>query len=200
MTHSPSPNSYLFRRFEPRLLGLLMAGALLIGWALPASASEAPAVQDEAAGPDATEERQMLPEFKVLDELKVAVPSSRFADKVLLLDFWASWCRPCHFTLPELQRLHEEYGERDDFMVLGLAIDEGHGGGIRARRFAQGAGVTYAIFHDFSSLQAKSQLDVEAVPVLFLVAADGEILRRWDGEPDFSEVEAELKKALQIED
>lgn len=141
-----------------------------------------------------------MPVFKALDEQGVAVPSSRFKNQVLLLDFWASWCRPCLFTLPELQRLHETYGERDDFAVVGLAIDEGRGGGVRARKFAKKAGVTYANYHDESSKPASPQFKIEAVPVLFLVSAEGKILHRWDGEPDFSEVEAMLKAELGIEE
>jgi len=141
-----------------------------------------------------------LPSFKVLDEKFIPVPTSRFKGKVMLLDFWASWCGPCLFTLPELERLHEEYGGRDDFAMVGFAIDRGRAGSIRARRFAEKHGVTYPIFQDDSSKPASPQFNVDAVPVLFLVAADGKILRRWDGEPEFSEVEAALKAALGIVD
>lgn len=136
-----------------------------------------------------------LPVFKVLDDQHVPVPSSRFKKGVVLLDFWASWCRPCHFTLPELERLHREYGERDDFAVVGISIDEGRSGAVRARRFAERAGVTYDAFHDNASTQAKPQLKIEAVPVLFLVQ-EGKVLKRWNGEPDFSEVEEEIRKTL----
>ncbi len=142
---------------------------------------------------------QELPSFKMLDEDQVAVPSSRLNGKVVLLDFWASWCRPCRFTLPELERLHREYGDREDFAVVGLAIDEGRSGGVRARNFAKKAGVTYDIYHDFSSKPAKPQFKIEVVPALFLVDVDGKILRRWDGEPEMWEVEEAVQKALDIE-
>ena len=138
-----------------------------------------------------------LPFFKVLDADGVAVPASRFKDKVVLIDFWASWCRPCLFTLPELESLHEEYGSRDDFAVVGFTIDEGRAGGLRARKFADENGVTYDIYHDFSSKPAKPQFRIDAVPVLFLVD-HGKVVKRWDGEPDFSEVEDEIRKLLDL--
>lgn len=150
------------------------------------------------ASPGAAEEAPFpaeLPFFKVLDSNNVAVPTSRFRGKVVLIDFWASWCRPCHFTLPELERLHQEYGAREDFAVVGFSIDEGRSGGVRARNFAEKMGVTYELFHDNASKPAKPQFRIDAVPVLFLVD-DGKVLKRWDGEPEFSEVEDEVRSAL----
>ncbi len=180
------------------VIALWLLGSSIFGTTGIALAGETGEAALESA-PDTEIFPQQLPTFKMLDESQVAVPSSRLDGKVVLLDFWASWCRPCRFTLPELERIHLQFGDREDFAVVGLAIDEGRAGGVRARKFAAKARVTYAIYHDNSSKPAKPQFNIEVVPALFLVGTDGKILRRWDGEPDMSEVEAAVKAALGVE-
>lgn len=184
-------------------LAVLCSLALSLLGAGPVYAEEPAVAQGESIEPESPKEPavypQQLPTFKMLDEDQVAVPSSRLLGKVVLLDFWASWCRPCRFTLPELERLHRDYGDREDFAVVGLSIDEGRSGGVRARNFAKKAGVTYEIYHDFSSKPAKPHFNIEVVPALFLIDAEGKILRRWDGEPEMWEVEEAVQKALGIE-
>jgi thiol-disulfide isomerase/thioredoxin len=47
-----------------------------------------------------------------------------FENKIVLLDFWASWCKPCFEMMPKLQELYDAYSDKD-FVVLGISIDEG---------------------------------------------------------------------------
>ena len=180
-------------------LCLIAVSTLGVGPAHAGSSGDSAEVTSDSSANEPDVFPRELPTFKMLDEDQVAVPSSRLKGKVVLLDFWASWCRPCRFTLPELERLHREYGDREDFSVVGLSIDEGRPGGVRARNFAKKAGVTYEIYHDFSSKPAKPHFNIEVVPALFLIDAEGKVLRRWDGEPEMWEVEEAVQKALGIE-
>ncbi|MBN2656698.1 MAG: TlpA family protein disulfide reductase [Spirochaetales bacterium] len=43
--------------------------------------------------------------------------------KVILLDFWATWCEPCVDKIPELKRIYERYGDRQDFEIIGVSLD-----------------------------------------------------------------------------
>jgi thiol-disulfide isomerase/thioredoxin len=44
--------------------------------------------------------------------------------KVILLEFWATWCAPCVAHLPLLRKIHHQYGDRDDFLLVSVALDD----------------------------------------------------------------------------
>ena len=60
-------------------------------------------------------------EVTTIDGRKIT--SADFAGKVVLLDFWATWCAPCLEEMPHLLAVWEKYGRRDDFVMIGLSRD-----------------------------------------------------------------------------
>lgn len=104
--------------------------------------------------------------------------------KVVLLDFWATWCAPCVKTMPELQKLHEKYEARG-FTVVGVSIDEA--GTKTVRPFLAKRKLTYPILLDPGNVW--SAYGVRAVPALFLVDRSGRIVRQWTGKADKKEIE-----------
>jgi len=68
--------------------------------------------------------------------------SAELTGKVVVLNFWATWCGPCKLEMPSLQKLHERRAG-SDVVVLGLSTDVGREAGIRA--FLQERDITYAI-------------------------------------------------------
>jgi cytochrome c biogenesis protein CcmG, thiol:disulfide interchange protein DsbE len=96
----------------------------------------------------------------------------------VLVDFWATWCKPCLASLPEIQALHRKYGPRG-LTVVGVSID-GPRNAARVRPFVARLGLTYPIvFDDDGRLQQR--FDVRGVPNAVLVDTSGAIVRRFTG-------------------
>lgn len=68
------------------------------------------------------------------------VSASDFDGRVLLVNFWATWCEPCRREMPMLDALHEELAD-DGLAIVGIALDDV----ARARAFADGLGIDYTI-------------------------------------------------------
>ena len=64
-----------------------------------------------------------LPDFTLENNQGASVRSSEFGDQVILLNFWASWCKPCIEEMPLLNKLHNQYHEAR-FTVLGINIED----------------------------------------------------------------------------
>ena len=121
-----------------------------------------------------------------LDELK---------GKVVLLDFWASWCGPCRMALPKVKQLQSVYGG-GDFVVVSVSEDEDENAW---KSFVARNAMTWAQrFDGDSSLMNKYR--VEGLPTYVLLGKDGQEVQRYVGEdPGQSVVERigpDLKNAL----
>ena len=121
---------------------------------------------------------------------------SDFRGRVVLLDFWASWCGPCRNALPKLKQLQSVYGG-DRFTVISISADSDP----RAwQTFISNHQMTWLQQLDTSGAIRQS-FGVRAYPTYVLVGRDGTVLNRYVGE-DFAEsvldrIGPDLKKALQ---
>lgn len=66
---------------------------------------------------------QIAPEFTITDESGKEVNVRDFIGKVLIIDFWASWCGPCRAELPSMKKIYNDFKERDDVAFLSISID-----------------------------------------------------------------------------
>jgi thiol-disulfide isomerase/thioredoxin len=124
------------------------------------------------------------------------LPSEEMRGKVVLLDFWASWCGPCRMALPRLKQLQAIYSG-DDFMVISVSEDEEE---ATWRGFVASHQMAWTQRFDAdSSLLRRYQ--VSGLPTYVLLGRDGRELQRYEGEdPGQSILERlgpELKQALQ---
>ena len=115
--------------------------------------------------------------------------------RVVLVDFWATWCKPCLETMPRLQELHGAYSDRG-FDVWGVSIDEEKNRVRKIRRMVGKLEITYPIFVDAKETPAWYQFKVKAIPSMYLLDGESRIVAQWTGKIDYEEVEKEVLKQL----
>jgi thiol-disulfide isomerase/thioredoxin len=104
-------------------------------------------------------------------------PFPEFRGKVILLDFWASWCGPCRTALPNLKRLQAVYGSAD-FVVISISEDDDESAW---HAFVFGHNMTWPQRLD-SDGSIQSQFGVHALPTYVLIGRDGAVLQKFVGE------------------
>ena len=120
-----------------------------------------------------------------------AVNLADFKGKVVLLDFWATWCAPCVAAMPDIDRLHKKLAERG-FTALGVSIDEG--GAKVVRPFIEKKKFTYPILLD--EFKAWKSWHVQSIPAMFLIDKSGQIVRQWVGKVDKAGLEKSVTDLL----
>lgn len=115
--------------------------------------------------------------------------------RVVLVDFWATWCKPCEKLMPKLVELHDEFGG-NGFDILGVSIDEPKDREARIRKFVKKHKVSYPILVDATATPAWEAFHVKAIPSAFLVDASGNIVAQWRGAVDHDAVRAAVAKLL----
>jgi len=102
-----------------------------------------------------------------LDGQSVSVPDG-FAGSVTILNFWASWCFPCRYEMPLLQRLQNRYGDQG-LRVLAIAVDDSLSA---VRAYQDKHGFSFAIAYDGEGV-AKQAFGVRAVPESLILDRQG---------------------------
>lgn len=113
------------------------------------------------------------PEIRLPDTSGAAVSLHAMKGKVVLVDFWASWCRPCRQNNPALVDLHKKFKGKD-FEILGVSIDKSKADWIRA---IQKDRLTWPQVLDPGGWDAQSTANygVDAIPASFLIDKEGVI-------------------------
>jgi peroxiredoxin/YHS domain-containing protein len=134
------------------------------------------------------------PEFslKTLDEKTVT--KADYKDKILLVDYWATHCKPCVETMPELQKLSQKYADKD-VIILGVSIDDE--GAKVVKPFVTKRKFTYTMALDTGKDPAWKEFKVRGIPALFLIDKEGQIVKQWSGKPKKGEVEAAIKTLIE---
>jgi thiol-disulfide isomerase/thioredoxin len=114
--------------------------------------------------------------------------------KVLLVDFWATWCGPCVKAMPDLQKIHEKYATGGKFSVVGISIDEEGAKKVAPFLAKSKTKYTYPILLDAGEVW--KQWGVKSLPTVVLVK-DGQIVGSWAGKVNLKEVEAAVMKVLE---
>jgi thiol-disulfide isomerase/thioredoxin len=120
------------------------------------------------------------------------VGSAQFKGKVLVVDFWATWCGPCVSEIPGYIELQKKYG-KDGLVIVGVSLDRKSPQYVQ--KFAQDHGMNYTVvMGDEAVVDAFGGFD--AIPTTFLINRDGRIVHKKTGAMPPAEYEELVKQAL----
>ena len=118
----------------------------------------------------------------------------QYAGKIVVLNFWASWCEPCREEMPELSELHTAYKNRN-LVVLGMAIED-----VAAiNDFLKETKVSYPLFAaDMQGMEIASNLgnDKGVLPFTVIIKADGSVAKTYFGRVTKPLLEQTLKNLM----
>jgi thiol-disulfide isomerase/thioredoxin len=170
------------------LLLVAVIGAVVLTWAAARYARQfdaQPAEVDEVADAGGSDERMTLrffrnpapvPAFTVRDLDGREISSASWRGKVVILNFWATWCPPCRAEIPDLVALQEKY--RDQLVVIGISEDEAPPQVVK--EFAARHKVNYPIVMTTPEL-GKMFPGVTALPTSFILDRESRIVQKHVG-------------------
>ncbi|MCL5062504.1 MAG: TlpA disulfide reductase family protein [Nitrospiraceae bacterium] len=131
---------------------------------------------------------EMAPEFSLKDLSGKNVRLSDYKGKVVLVNFWASWCPPCKMEIPSFQKVYAAYKDRG-FTIVGISTDD------VSQSFIKDMGMTYpVVMADDKAIRDYG--NIYSIPTSFLVGRDGRIIKKVMGMYFESSLKSDLENAL----
>jgi thiol-disulfide isomerase/thioredoxin len=156
------------------LMGLLFASAVL----------------HAASAPDALLHKP-APSFVRQDLAGKPVDLKAYRGKVVLLNFWATWCGPCQLEMPRFSSWQKQYGPRG-LQILGVSMDDEPEG---VRKNVSKLQVNYPVVMGDERL-GNQYGGILGLPVTFLIDRNGRVIARFAGEADLNAMEDQIKRLL----
>ena len=138
---------------------------------------------------------QLAPNFTLLNTELEEVSLSDYQGKVVIVDFWATWCKPCQEEIPRFIELYDEY-QAQGFEMLGISTELLKDIELFFQELSkEGSDINYPILLGEPDLI--TIYDVRLFPSAYLINRNGEIVKVFEGEQESKEIyESELKKWL----
>ena len=138
---------------------------------------------------------QPVPPFLLQDLNGNVVSTAQWQGKVVILNFWATWCPPCREEIPILVDLAKKY--KDDLLIVGVSVDEGSPDEVR--EFAKAFHMNYPVVM-WSHELVSEYGGVPALPTTFLINKDGRIVQKHEGlyPPDVYDTEVRALMGLPV--
>ena len=122
-------------------------------------------------------EPDQAPAYELVTLSGDTIRSADLAGRVVVVNFWATWCPPCRLEMPSLQKLHERRGG-DGVVVLGFSTDVGADAGVSA--FLEERGITYPV-GKATAAHHRAFGGIPGIPTTFVLDRQGRVRHRVVG-------------------
>jgi cytochrome c biogenesis protein CcmG/thiol:disulfide interchange protein DsbE len=140
---------------------------------------------------EADNSKNKAPEFTLNSPTGKKVSLSDYKGKVVIVDFWATWCPPCRKGIPDLVELQNEFGNK--IAVIGISVDTDTKDQVAA--FAKDYNINYTVLFATQDV-VQNYGNIEAIPTSFVIDKNGIIVNQFVGLTPKETYVNEIKKLL----
>jgi thiol-disulfide isomerase/thioredoxin len=134
---------------------------------------------------------ERMPPFLVNDLQGTMVSTADLHGKVVVLNFWATWCPPCREEIPEMIELSKRY--KDKLQIIGVSMDDAPARDVA--EFARQVGINYPVVMGSGAIEAEYG-GVPALPTSFIISPEGRVVQKHAGLYPIEVYDTEIRSLL----
>ena len=135
--------------------------------------------------------KNQAPNFTLVDTNGKKVSLSDYKGKVVILDFWATWCPPCRRGIPDLIDIQKQF--KNKIAVLGISLDTDTKGDVPS--FIKNMGINYSVLYASPEV-VQAYGNIDAIPTSFIIDKKGKIVNQHVGLTPKETLVSEIKNLL----
>jgi len=123
----------------------------------------------------------IAPDFSLITLDGKEVTLKQFKDKVVILNFWASWCGPCHYEIPDFIKMYDKH-KKEGLEIVGITLNSGNAAKIQS--FVKNNSINYTILTGDEKYLRDLTIKyggIRGIPTTFLIDRKGIIRQQWVG-------------------
>ena len=166
---------------------------ILFGFGIAGCAKKEKVEPEKGTNPpvERQESSQLAPNFDLISTDGKNIKLSDYRGKVVIVDFWATWCPPCRKGIPDLIELQKEF--KNKLVVIGISLDQDTKSDVIP--FMKKYGINYPVVYGTNQV-IMDYGSINAIPTSFVINKEGKIIGKHVGLIPKSEYESKLKEIL----